>query len=45
MALPIGGTLSFTGEVPDGQSDVNLKFRFERLEYDQEGNGGDDTEP
>ena len=45
MDLPIGGSLSFTGSVPDGQSDVNLKFKFERLEYDENGNAGADTEP
>jgi hypothetical protein len=45
MALPIGGSLSFTGEVPDGSSNVDLKFKFERLEYDENGNAGADTEP
>ena len=41
--FPNESAIQFTGSAPNG--DVSLRFKFERLPYDSEGNGAADTEP
>jgi len=44
LSFPEGGVIDFIAGVPSG-GQVELYFKFERLPFDAEGNGGDDTEP
>ena len=33
LASPYGGTITFTGALPAGAVDVNVRFKFERLPF------------
>ena len=43
LSFPDGGSIKFTGSTSQGN--VDIRFKFERLSYDAQGNGAADTEP
>ena len=43
LTFPYGGTITFTGALPAGAADVNVRFKFERLPFDE--NDATATEP